>query len=120
MKIQVAAHFGEHCITKEDGQALRGLISEALPRLGKNERLEVDFSGSAVFSSPFFNEAIGELLRHHEATELNQKLVLLGLPPDAYALVSRVITNAREYFSNPRIRKTVDELTFMDSGEHSV
>jgi hypothetical protein len=120
MKIQVAALFGEHCITKEDGKALHALISEALEKLKKHECLEIDFTGAAVFASPFFNEAIGELLRHHEPTELNQKLVLLGLPPDAFALVSRVIMNAREYFSNPRIRKTVDELISMDSGEHSV
>jgi hypothetical protein len=119
MKIEVAALFGENCITAEDGRALHGRISDALATLQKGERVEVDFANTAVFSSPFFNAAVGELLRDHEPVELNAKVALLGLSADGYALVERVIKNAREYFSNPRVRKTVDELTSMDSGEHS-
>lgn len=120
MKIAVAPLFGENCITAEDGRVLHTQICDALERVRQGERVEVDFNGAAVFASPFFNAAIGELLRDHEPAVLNKNLAIVGLPADAMSLLSRVIKNAREYFTNARVRKALDEAAVDASGDHGV
>lgn len=106
MKIDVAAIAGPHCITAEDGEIIFQMIHTALAR---GETVELDFNGTEVFSSPFFNAAIGPLLRDHTADELNARIILLRLAVDGLAVLKRVIKNSREYFTDDTTRRAVDD-----------
>ena len=60
MKISIKNMIGPRCIIKEDGQKVYDLIVEPIK---KGETVQLDFDGVAQFASPFFNFAIGRLLR---------------------------------------------------------
>lgn len=113
IKINIAALVGDLCITSEDGEKVHSQIVHALQN---GTDVEVDFSNVSVFASPFLNAAIGSLLRDYASEDLNRRTSFLGLTAENYALLRRVIANAREYFSNPRVRKLVDA-TLANSNE---
>lgn len=105
--IDVASIAGEHCITAEDGEVLYARIRAALEQ---GEIIILDFSRTSVFASPFFNAAIGPLLQNHSSDELNRQVVPSNLSADGITVLRRVIRNAREYYTDERIRKAVDEI----------
>jgi hypothetical protein len=107
MLINVAAAFGQHCITTDDGETLNKQISTAL---AAGQRVELDFAGVAVIASPFLNAMLGTLLREYTPDQLNGRLQFGHLSARNLDLVRRVIKNSREYFANPRVRETLDAL----------
>lgn len=98
--------IGRNCITIDQGERLYQQLSDAL---GRNERLELDFTGVLVCASPFFNAAIGQLLRDFSAEQLNEHLRLTHLSAQASALLTRVIQNSRQYYSDPLLRAALDK-----------
>lgn len=107
MKVNVVAVAGANCITLAHGQAVYDVIR---PRLDRGEAVDLDFTGVAVVASPFLNAAIGRLLRDFDADRLNELVKFSSLPPVAWNLLKRVISNSRQYYQDPSVRSTLDDI----------
>jgi hypothetical protein len=91
-------------ITGEDGQAVFDRIKPALRR---GEAVEIDFRDVTIYSAPFFNTAIGQLLRDFKRKEVMQLLKFENLAPDGRDVVRQVIDNSEKYYSSPDYRETL-------------
>lgn len=106
INLEIRNFVGERCVTSEDGQRVYKTIH---PKLTAGESVKLDFEGAAIFASPFFNFAIGQLLKDLKPDDLNQLLTVEHLSPDGMLLWRRVVENAKEYYANIEIKKAVDE-----------
>jgi len=112
MKINVYEMIGENCITLEDGQRIFEMIHHELT---DGNAVELNFEKVTVVASPFLNAAIGRLLKDIKPGNLNRLLKITNLVPTGLAVLRRVIENSKEYYSNPNVRKAVDEILFEQS-----
>jgi len=104
-KLKIADIVGEHCVTSEDGQKV---YDEIVPRLRSNEEVCLDFDGVSVFASPFFNFAVGQLLKNFSPDKLNELLSVDNLTSDGTSVWKRVVQNAKEYYQNPKVKEAFD------------
>lgn len=107
MKLDIYDLIGENCITLEDGQKIYDLIH---PELLAGHPVEIDFAKVGVYASPFFNAAIGQLLKDIKAEDLNRLLKICNLVPAGLAVLKRVIENSKQYYSDENFRKAQDEV----------
>ena len=105
MKYDILALVGQHCMTPEDGQKVYALVH---PELLAGNPVELDFAGVDIFASPFFNFAIGQLLRDIPPESLNRLLIFSNLNLVGKQILKRVIENSKQYYSDESFRKTVD------------
>lgn len=105
LKIKISDLVGEHCVTSEDG---RKVYEQIVPRLQSNEEVCLDFDGVSVFASPFFNFAIGQLLKDFSPDKLNSLVSVDNLTSDGTSVWKRVVQNAKEYYRNPKAKKAFD------------
>jgi len=101
MKCIVKEIVGENAITLEDGQ---GVYDRIRPALGRGEAVELDFSDVTVFASPFFNAAVGQLLKDNQPEAIDRLLRVDNLNSVGHDLMRRVIENAQRYYSSPDYR----------------
>ena len=99
--------IGENCMTPDEGQKIHDLI---YPQLVANTPVELDFIGVNICISPFFNFAIGQLLNNIDADTLNRLIKVSNLNPVGMQVLKVVIDNAKRYYSDDNVRKTVDRL----------
>lgn len=99
--------IGKACMTPDEGQKVYNLT---YPELVANRPVELDFDGVEIFASPFFNFAIGQLLRDIPPDTLNRLLKFSNLNPVGRQVLKRVIENSKQYYSNENTRKAVDEV----------
>lgn len=107
MKYYIHDLVGKTCMTPEDGQKVYTLTH---PKLLEERPIELDFAGVDIFASPFFNFAIGQLLRDIPAETLNRLLKISNLNPIGRQILKRVIENSKQYYSDENTRKAVDEV----------
>lgn len=107
MEINIRDMIGIRCITKDDGQKIYDIIH---PELLKNKPVILDFKGVHQFASPFFNFAIGQLLKDLSRDELKRLLEIKNLVPDGRLVVNRVIENASKYHQDVNYRQIVDSI----------
>lgn len=107
MKYYIHDLVGKTCMTPEDGQKVYALTH---PKLLEERPVELDFTGVDIFASPFFNFAIGQLLRDIPAETLNRLLKISNLNPVGRQILKRVIENSKQYYSDENTRKAVDEV----------
>lgn len=107
MKVEIHQIIGENCITLEDGKKVFDLIH---PELIAGNAVELNFEKATVFASPFFNAAIGRLLKDIKPADLNRLLKIANLTPTGLTVLKRVIENSKEYYSNEEARKALDEV----------
>ncbi len=105
LKVKIADLVGEHCVTSDDGQKV---YEQIVPRLQSNEEVCLDFVGVSVFASPFFNFAVGQLLKDFTPDRLNSLISVENLTSDGTSVWKRVIQNAKEYYRNPKAKKAFD------------
>jgi len=105
MRVEIHSMIGENCITLEDGQKIFDLIH---PELLVGNAVELNFANVTVFASPFFNAAIGRLLKDIKPDDLNRLLKITALVPPGLTVLKRVIENSKEYYSNEGTRKALD------------
>lgn len=96
---------GEYAISADGGQKIYNQIN---PKLLAGDSVELDFTGVKVFASPFFNFAIGQLLKDIAADDLNRLLSFTCLNDNGQKVLERVIANAKRYYCDPQYRKAVD------------
>ena len=107
MKLFVKDMIGPRCIIKEDGQKIYEAIHGPLK---KGETVTLDFRGVNQFASPFFNFAIGQLLKDIEEGDLRRLLQIENLNETGKLVVERVIENAAKYHGDKDYRKIVDDI----------
>ena len=107
MKIIIKDVIGPRCIIKEDGQKIYEKIHEPLK---KGESVTLDFGGVAQFASPFFNFAIGQVLKDIAEKDLRRLLQIENLNETGKLVVERVIENAARYHGDVNYRKIVDDI----------
>jgi hypothetical protein len=105
-KLKIAEIAGENCVTSEGGQKV---YDQIIPRLRSNENVCLDFGSVSIFASPFFNFAIGQLLKDFNPDKLNELLSIVNLTPDGTSVLKRVVQNSREYYQNPKAKKAFDD-----------
>lgn len=114
MKYEICKLIGENCMTPDDGQKLYDLI---YPRLATGESVELDFTGVNICISPFFNFAIGQLLRDIQPDTLNCLLKFSNLNTVGKQALKVVIENAKRYYSDNTLREAVDRVLIRQSEE---
>jgi hypothetical protein len=107
MEINIRQDLGENCMTLKQGQSLYDAI---YPHLQSGETVELDFMGVRIFASPFFNYAIGQLLRDLKADRLNELLIIKNLNAVGSNTLELVIENAQRYYSDAKFRHAKDEV----------
>jgi hypothetical protein len=107
MKISIKDKIGPRCIIKEDGQKIYDEIHSPLKQ---GETITLDFNGVTQFASPFFNLAIGQLLKDLSEDDLRQLLQIENLTETGRLVVERVIENAVKYHGNKDHRKIVEDI----------
>ena len=114
MKIHIKETIGPRCIIKEDGQHVFNAIHDVLKN---GEKVTLNFDGVSQFASPFFNFAIGQLLKDIQENELRYLLTLEGLNDTGSLVVERVIENAAKYHGDKDYRKIVDDILAQQAKE---
>jgi len=107
MKLSIKDKIGLRCIIKEDGQKI---YDEIHGPLKNGETVTLDFSGVSQFASPFFNFAIGQLLKDIQEADLRRLLRIENLNETGRLVVERVIDNAVKYHGDRDYRKIVDDI----------
>lgn len=105
MKYKVDEIVGQYCITADGGQKLYDLI---YPELNACNPVELDFTGVKVFASPFFNFALGQLLRDIPAEKLWGLVQFTALNPNGQYVLERVLANAKHYYSDKQFQDAVN------------
>lgn len=107
MELAIKSFIGARCIVKEDGQKVYEAIREPL----KNGiSVILDFTGVTQFASPFFNFAIGQLLKDIKEQDLSNLLKITNLDPTGRHVVRRVIENASQYQTDINYQKIIDDI----------
>lgn len=107
MKFKIKELIGTRCIIKEDGQKIYNTIHELLKH---GNDVTLDFEGVTQFASPFFNFAIGQLLKDIKKKDLENLLKIENISEIGNQVIERVIENAAQYHGNPNYRKIVDDI----------
>jgi STAS-like domain of unknown function (DUF4325) len=105
MNFKIIEIVGEFAISSSCGQQLYDLI---FPLLKASKAVELDFSGVNVVASAFFNVAIGQLLQDFDADDLNQRLKIVNINPNAESVLRHVLANAKRYYGEPKYQAAVD------------
>jgi hypothetical protein len=106
MKLDIREIAGPNCITLQDGQIL---FEKIHPQLKAGKPVELNFTGVRVFASPFFNAAVGQLLKDISPESLNALLKISDLAPVGFDTLKKVIENSREFYSSEENQRAVTE-----------
>ncbi|WP_414853239.1 STAS-like domain-containing protein [Brevibacillus sp. IT-7CA2] len=98
---------GNNCITMDQGQKVYELI---MPALSKQTYVELNFEGISIYASPFFNVAIGKLLKDFSSADLNTYLKFENLNPTGLEVLKISISNSQQYFKDEKHKKVIDEV----------
>jgi hypothetical protein len=66
--------------------------------------VELDFEGVRVFSSPFFNTGVGQLLKDLRAEDLRRLVTIKNITPVGSEVMKLVVENAKRFYSCPDYR----------------
>lgn len=107
MKINVHSLVGDMCMTYADGEKLHAALS---PAFDAGDEVTLDFAGTRVFVSQFFNAAVGRLLERHPVEELRRRLKIENLPDAGRLPLQRSVENAERYYRDPNYRTALDKV----------
>lgn len=107
MRIGVKSLAGENCLTFESGEKVYELIFSQL-RDGK--AVHLDFEGVRIFASPFFNAAVGRLLKDFDSDTLNLLVKIENINPVGLHVLRQVIKNSSQYYRDLALKQALDEV----------
>lgn len=107
MTLQVRDLVGDICMTYADGRKLHDAYRSAFEA---GEPVTLDFTGTRVFVSQFFNASVGVLLEHHSREELRERLRIENLPEAGRLPLQRSVENAERYYRDPKYREALDKV----------
>jgi len=105
MTIRVADVVGANCVTLDDGDRIREAVRAGLSEC---DVVTLDFDRVQVIASPFFNAAIGRLLKDMPEGELRAHVEFTGLSDAGQHILERVIQNSAEYYADPSLSNAID------------
>ncbi len=114
MEVKIRDLIGPRCITKDDGQRVYETIHSELK---SGQTVTLDFAGVKQFASPFFNFAVGQLLKDITVETLQRFLRFANLVSDGKLVVDRVIENATRYHKDVDYKKIVDSILHQQAEE---
>lgn len=85
-------------VSAGDGQRLHDKIA---PLLRKGTPVILSFERIEILISAFLNAAVGQLYGEFSENRVRELLSVQGLAPDDLDMLSRVVDNAKLYFSRP-------------------
>jgi predicted nucleic acid-binding OB-fold protein len=98
--IKVFDLIGKNAISMQTGDKIYTILKD---KVQNGEHITLDFEGVTLFASPFFNSAIGRLLKDKEISELQQQLKFEHLDEVGRNLLNLVISNAIIYYNKGSI-----------------
>ena len=107
MKISINDLIGDVCMTYDDGERL---LAAYRPAFDAGETVELDFAGTRIFVSAFFNASVAPLLEKYSREEIRERLLFLNLPDAAYEPLQRSVENAERYYRDPHYREALDKV----------
>lgn len=107
MRLSILKEIGPHCIIQADGLKIYEKIHEPLK---KGEEVILDFDGVLHVATPFFNFAIGELLKDIPKADVRQHLQIEHISEAGKLAVEREIENAARYHTDKKYRRAVDKV----------
>jgi len=107
MKINVHSLVGDMCMTYADGQKLHAAYR---PAFDAGEEITLDFAGTRIFVSQFFNAAVGQVLEQHPVGEVRRRLKFENLPDSGRLPLARSVENAERYYRDPNYRAALDKV----------
>jgi hypothetical protein len=105
MKYNVQSIAGTYCTTPEAGQKI---YEKIYPLLIQETVVELDFLGVKAYASPFFNYAIGQLLRDISADQLRDRIRFTNISATGENVLKLVIDSAKQYYSDERFQKSIE------------
>lgn len=93
--IKVFDVIGKNAISMQSGDKIYLLLKQ---NMKENHKVILDFSGVSLFATPFFNTAIGYLLKDMEIKALQEQLDFIHLDEVGNELLNLVIFNAINYY----------------------
>lgn len=105
---------GQNCLTLDQGDAVYNRIH---PELLAGRSVALEFSGVEIFASPFFNAAVGRLLRDIPAEDLNRLLAFEHLSASGLEVLRHVVENSKEYYANSETRAALDRILTEQTSE---
>ena len=115
MKITVFEVIGEFAVATADGQ---NLYERMIGLLARHETIELDFAGVRVVATPFFNAAVGRLLKDVSPEELHKKISFNNLSAAGQRTLATVVENAKQYYHDPGAREALDKILMDHSDDH--
>ena len=106
---------GQFAVAGDDGQRLYDRMYEIL---GTAQNVQVDFYGVRVIATPFFNAAVGRLLKDVSPDELRNRISFKNLSLAAERTLAKVIENAKQYYHDPEARAALDKI-LIEHGDES-
>jgi hypothetical protein len=107
MILSVKTLVGEVCMTREDGQKLHDAFR---PLLDAGEPVSLDFSETRIFTTAFFNAAVGQLLEAYTKDELSNRLGFKNVPQSSVGPLKNSIETADRYYRDPTYRAALDKV----------
>jgi len=107
MKLSIKDYIGPRCISKEDGQKIYDAIGQSVQN---GETVTLDFEGVNQLAGPFFNFAIGQLLRDITEADLRRLLHIENLNSTGKLLMEKVIENAAKCYVVKDYRKVINDI----------
>ena len=114
MKVNVQQLVGDLCMTYEDGAKLHNAYRAAFD---SGVFVELDFAGTRIFVSRFFNAAVGQLLKDHGIEEVRRRLHCVNLPFAGAAPLRQSMENAERYFRDPKFQVALDRVLEAQAAE---
>ena len=112
-ELKIFQLIGKNCITMDQGETIYNKI---YPILKSDKSISLNFVDVEVFSSPFFNRAIGRLLQDISPDDLNRNLKVTNLTSTGLDVLKKVVENSKKYYQNTAFKNSVDQ-TLKDRSE---
>jgi STAS-like domain of unknown function (DUF4325) len=107
MRYQIQDFIGDYCITIQSGQEIYDLIK---PLLIAKESVILDFSEIKAYACPFFNYAIGQLLKDIPYEDLSCLVKYTNISSVGSKVLEVVLDSAKRYYSDEHYRQAVNEV----------
>lgn len=103
--LDVFTYTGKNCITRTDGDKIYNLI---YPDLLAGKTIQLNFEGVEIYASPFFNAAIGRLLKDIKKEVIDENLKLVNIKQVGQETFELVKSNSSQYYNDHSFRKSLD------------
>lgn len=98
----------QNCVLPEDGEKVFTQLKEALK---ENKKVTISFANTSLITSAFLNIAIGQLYGEFNEEQIKSHLSVECMEDDDKAILKRVTTNAKMFYSNPqRFEESIREI----------